>query len=152
MSQIIVISLYGLNCREEAISAIRDVSHKYGRGVQFEIPDYEPWIRDYPCPDLMFTLSDSDATINCEWLLLPDGWWYNDKTNPEPFYQRMKILQQLADQLRTMCRRMEILVGESGLDLDCFSIHQVDAKDVPEVMVREFVGIYDCYPIRLIIQ
>lgn len=151
MSQIILIALYGLNCREEAVSAICNISNEYGKGVQFEIPNNEPFLHDYPCPDLMFTLSDSDDTTNCEWLLLPDGWWYNDKTNPEPFYQRMKVLQQLADQLRTMCRRMEILVGESGLDLDDFSPHQVDTKDIPAVMVREFCGTYECHPVRIIV-
>ena len=123
----------------------------YGLGVCFDTPANEPFLQDYACPDLLFTISDTEETENCELFLLPDGWTINGAENPVPFVQRMKVLQQFAYSLSNICEWMEILVGDSGMDLDDFVLSEVKTKDVLNVMVDRYCGISNCQAVRLLV-
>ena len=151
MSKILVITLYNVAEPSEAVSIIRSVGKEYGIGVHFDIPQDEPFLCEYGCPDLLFTISDGDETDNCERFLLPDGWTINSVENPIPFAHRMKVLQQFADSLNNICARVEILVGESGMDLDDFALYKVMAQDIPNIMAHRYCGISDCRAVRLLV-
>lgn len=152
MSKIVVVSLYKIDKPAEAVSIVRFVAKTYGMGVCFDTPVNEPFLQEYACPDLLFTISDTEETENCELFFLPDGWTINGAENPVPFVQRMKILQQFAYRLSNICERLEILIGDSGMDLDDFALCEIAAKDIPSVMVNTYCGVFDCQAVRLVVQ
>ena len=149
MSKIVVIFLYNVDKPAEAVSIIHSIGKEFGIGVHFNAPNNEPFLKECACPDLLFTISDDERTDNCEHFVLPDGWTINGAENPVPFVQRMRILRQIAYSLNTLCEQVEILVGESGMDLDDFVLYEVMAKDIPNVMASSYCGKFDCQAVRL---
>jgi hypothetical protein len=90
------------------------IAKKHDRNICFEIGWSEPVIHSLPAASFVFSLEDNALNENCEMLLLPDGWYYNGKTNNVAIAERMMFIQEISKSMLLSGFPMEFFIGTSG--------------------------------------
>jgi hypothetical protein len=120
------------------------VTHEVGVGVSFNL-DWDEPIWD-TCDEnmLFFSICDSSISADCEMLFLPDGWFYNGKTNPIPLAYRMEFLQKIASVVLSMGYPIEFYVGTSGTMLRDYLESSVSLHNVGDFIANNLYS-YTAY-------
>ncbi len=79
----------------------------------------EPILTCIDKKSVLLNISDENTT-NCELFLLPDGWYYNGKTNNIRFRHRMFLLQTISSFFICFKKGTSLYIGESGTNVDEF--------------------------------
>ena len=118
---------------------IINIANIYGRGVSFSIDWEEPLLERYADAYIIADFHDSPTESNCEMLIMPDHWQYNNKRNELSFRQRMALFQDVAAWATVQGYSMEFFIGNSGTNWNEFETIIVPAKHLTNVLI-ETVG------------
>ncbi|MBQ7603801.1 MAG: hypothetical protein IJU75_02490 [Clostridia bacterium] len=77
----------------------------------------EPILTCVDKKSVLLNISDENTT-NCELFLLPDGWYYNGKTNNIRFRDRMFLLQTISSFFTALKKDTNLYIGESGTNAE----------------------------------
>ena len=109
---------------------------KSGYGVFFSVDYYEPAIEHYKESSLICSISDSAEFDNCEKFLLADNCYINGIRSEVPFYDRMKWLTNIIDQIICLPARVELFIGESGTSYEDFEEVYTSVPNFPIISER----------------
>ncbi len=103
------------------VTELKKIAQYYNRGIKFEIDWKEPLVSQLPINSFVMDIKDSLLDENCEYLLLPDGWFFNGKTNELTFRSRMMVLEEISDLFTQKNYVVHFYFFDSGEDIDDFS-------------------------------
>lgn len=101
-------------CHRNLKSNISRLVHAHGYSVCWGIDWIEPIIETLPETTVLFSLTDGIEDDNCEMLLLPDGWFFNGRSNIISARERMQVLEELATYVIGQGHQVEFFLGNSG--------------------------------------
>lgn len=110
---------------------------KYNLGAFFDQNHNEPFLSFY---ENRFTISiaDSERYDNCEMFMCPDGWSIAGKKPVFSFRKRMMILQEIATLIVNKTGKVELFIGDSGLDYDDFIEFECNVMDVAKTVLKNY--------------
>lgn len=90
------------------------MAHSYSRSVSFNLNWDEPIFSSFSDEVIAFSVEDGIQMGNCEFLLMPDGFYLNNITDSAPFRDRINILQDIASLVVKQNCQIEFFIGDSG--------------------------------------
>ena len=110
------------------------VTKKHHRGIVFDVSWNEPILSTIGDNSLLFSLSDSSNSDNCEMLLLPNNCCYDESCDILPFKERMLFLQDIAAiGLRHGCC-VEFFLGTSGTLPEEYAKISITNESLPQFL------------------
>ena len=98
--------------QSEVQDIVKNILLKYNRGdcgVDWNEPILSTVQDHYIC-----SITDGPNNTDCEMLLLPDGCFYNSKTNSLEFAKRIVLLQDIATTIINRNLSIMFFIGDSG--------------------------------------
>ena len=110
---------------------VKNLLGKYGLAAFFEMEYEEPFLKQLETKDgsLIISIADSKKYDNCEMLLLPDGCSINYRENKIPFQERMMQMQEVLKTILDYGEKIDLFIGNSGVDLSEFDECEVCVDD-----------------------
>ena len=118
----------------------RVIADKKGIFVFFSISWGEEFVQRVK-HNYLFSLADNEKYDNCEMLLLPDGWEYNNHKNMIPFRIRAEYFREMIEPLTDLGYIVDLFIGTSGDTFEDFIPLVVDASDLGRI-INETWGVY----------
>lgn len=128
--------------KEEKIHVFHQIeilAQKYTYGISECVEWEEPLLINLGQDSFVININDDCACDNCEMLLLPDGWYYNGKTNNKPFKQRVEFLLDISKILLNRNFSFSFYIGESGESINEFIDFEVAHLDLIQFL-SETIG------------
>ena len=116
---------------------VQNIVSKYGYHAFFEHEYQEPLLDEYDSP-FVISIADAPKHDNCEMLLLPDGYYYNGRTNTNSFVERMAVLRDVVIFLRSVGQSVELFLGTSGTAYDEFVEFHTSAEDIAQMLEKYY--------------
>lgn len=127
------------------------VAVKYRRGITFKIDWHEPLVDALVDYGMIFSLSDSPESDNCEMLLLPDGCYFNEQTDNISLQKRMLFLQELSKVIIATGHSVEYYIGLSGTLTAEYDTFMVQNRDLPLFLEKVISSFSPIYAIHLVV-
>lgn len=97
------------------------LARQHGRGIKFFVDWPEPIISCIQKDSLVISILDCSESDNCEFFLLPDGWYSNGQTAKLTFKERMEFLQDISNIFINRKYSVDLYMGQSGTRPEEFS-------------------------------
>lgn len=127
------------NADDRLCAMIKQQITQMGYGVFFWIDTFPASSQKIDASEFVCSFADDFQWDNCEMLLLPDGSFFNGKTNATPFYRRMEALGGVLQAIKAKMQAIELYVGGNGGDsMDEFDLVRTDIESFPILMDHIF--------------
>ncbi len=100
----------------------------------------EPFVEQLPdiSSQSFFSIADDTCYDNCEMFVLPDGCFYNGRTNSIPFIKRMEVLQDVFSFFKCHGISAELFMGDSGGLLEEYHMFCCSIEEIPNIINRYY--------------
>ena len=112
------------------------IAKQYNRGVKFFADWSDPFVSDIQKQSFIMNITDGPSFSNCELFLLPDGWYYNGKTNKLPFRERMEFLKSVVSFFAEKKCVVDLYLGVSGICAQEFTHFTVSVNELMDCLVK----------------
>jgi hypothetical protein len=106
-------------------------ARSYSRNISFTLDWDEPIFSSFSDEVLAFSVEDGIQVGNCEFLLMPDGYFLNNISNLEPFHKRIKFLQDIVKLVVNQNCQIEFFIGNSGSLRSEYKDYYVQVNEIP---------------------
>ena len=114
----------------EIVSQIEPFLRKNGVFPFWGITYQEPIFKKIDVNDsIILSIADDGLYNNCDYFLLPDNCSINGCENEIPFFKRMRIIQNVLQELSKYCSNIELFIADSGCGYDEYEECQLDILD-----------------------
>lgn len=114
----------------EIVSKIELFLRKHSLFLFWDTTYQEPFFDSIDRNDsIILSIADDSLYDNCDYLLLPDNCSINGLENPTPFLKRMKIIQDVIQEMSKYCSSMELFIADSGCGYDEYEECQINIRD-----------------------
>lgn len=121
----------------EIVSQIEPLLHKNGIFPFWGITYQEPIFEKIDVNDsIILSVADDSLYNNCDYLLLPDNCSINGRKNEIPFFNRMRIIQNVLQELSKHCSCIELFIADSGCGYDEYEEYQLNIRDFADCSNR----------------
>lgn len=121
MSKLCLVIFKCLHEEVELRSRVQEILHTKNFALFDRISYCEPFLSEFFCEDkIMYSIADTYDYDNCEMLLLPDSCFYNGRSNPVLFQERIRLLQNVLYVILEHSETVDVFIGDSGLTFSEF--------------------------------
>ena len=125
--------------RKRVFKKIEKLAQKYDCAICDLINWQEPVVSAINQDSYIISINDSKKEDICELFLLPDGWYYNNKTNIQSFFQRARFFEDIAEMIMIDGYDISFYIAQSGTTTDEFENYVISQSDIV-LLLSESIG------------
>lgn len=125
-----------LKCKDRIMQSAKE--HAFG--VHFDHFYCEPFLQRYKSSGnyLIFKIADNNRFENCEELLCPDWCSYQGHMPCDTLQNRLARIAKLLFSSLRYAEHIELFIGESGDELDCFYSVTCNISELCDVLIKAY--------------